>query len=681
MRITKLGRYDLVGVLGSGAMGFVYEGFDPNLKRRVAIKTINVNNLSKAQVEEYEFRFSTEAHSAARLQHPNVVSVYDSDRHDGVAFLVMEYVHGKDLKQQLEAGTLYSLKQTVSIVVALLAALEYAHAHGIVHRDVKPANVLITEHGHVKLTDFGVARIEDSGEATRTQGTVVGTLKYMSPEQIQGLPVDARADLFAAGVVLYQLLTGVRPFDADTDFGVIQKVVSQSPETVTSLNTRLPPAIDLVVSRSLAKSRDERYSSASEFALALSDACRNSDALDVVPTIKLQPNKKRSNAGAASDHDSSSSLTPSQTTSNIPTATFTGTTAIADEIELVYWKEIKDTNDIEDLNVFLVQFPAGIYAPLAKRRRRQLSDQTGANTLTQTPSANQRLSIARDDYSVKAKEHCQTHSDLKIKATAVQDDREFQLPQSDAYLSPAEQILPNETLGHSRSSVDSQPSITRKSRPGEPTLQPVCSTAVTALVNPTGGKRFYYAMLAALAALVLIIAAVLGLGQVEGEAPLQTSQVAATSNQGSKSSLEEPMKLKLPITNTVPNSVEALAAPLAKPLDIAEPKMSLVTSKAALHKPMATDKADVNLRPRIAAKVESADRRETNIHPNTAPTAPSIVGRAVSTNPRQLCEDRLLLGFQICISEQCQKPAFFNHVLCVERRKQDQQRRDQELYR
>ena len=203
--MKKIGRYDVVGVLGSGAMGWVYECWDPNLDRRVALKTIKVENLSERAASEYEVRFKVEARSAARLQHPHIVSVYDADRDSGVAFLVMEFIDGHDLKYHLDSGKLYSLKETVDIMVALLSALEYAHSQHIVHRDVKPANLLIDLNGCLKLTDFGVARIQNSGELTQTQGSVVGTLKYMSPEQIQSLPVDSRADLFAAGVVLYQL--------------------------------------------------------------------------------------------------------------------------------------------------------------------------------------------------------------------------------------------------------------------------------------------------------------------------------------------------------------------------------------------------------------------------------------------------------------------------------------------
>ena len=159
MKLYKLGRYELVGILGSGAMGCVFEAIDPNLNRRVAIKTIKIENLSAADANNYEVRFRTEAHSAARLQHPNVVSLYDSGRDDGVAFLVMEFVDGKDLKYHLDTGTLYSLEQTLEIMTALLSALEYAHRNQIVHRDVKPANLLLTLSGQIKLTDFGVARM------------------------------------------------------------------------------------------------------------------------------------------------------------------------------------------------------------------------------------------------------------------------------------------------------------------------------------------------------------------------------------------------------------------------------------------------------------------------------------------------------------------------------------------
>ena len=168
MSLKKLGRYDLIRVLGKGAMGLVYEGRDPNLDRRVAIKTIKVENLSDEAAAEYEVRFRIEARSAARLQHPNIVSVYDSDRDGDIAFLVMEFVEGDDLKHHLDKGEVYTLTQTLRIMTELLSALSYAHSQKIVHRDIKPANLLVQASGSIKLADFGVARIQDSGDTTRT---------------------------------------------------------------------------------------------------------------------------------------------------------------------------------------------------------------------------------------------------------------------------------------------------------------------------------------------------------------------------------------------------------------------------------------------------------------------------------------------------------------------------------
>jgi serine/threonine-protein kinase len=281
--LKKLGRYELIRVLGKGAMGVVYEGRDPNLDRRVAIKTVKVENLSEEAAAEYEHRFRTEARSAARLQHPNIVSVYDSDRDGDTAFLVMEYIQGDDLKHHLDRGVRYSLEQSLKIIRDLLSALDYAHKQGIVHRDIKPANLLMEPGGRVKLTDFGVARIQDSGEATRTQGSMVGTLKYMAPEQVQGQKVDSRADLFSVGVVLYQLLTDKRPFDGDNDFSIIHQIIGHEPPAPSSYNARLPSAIDAVVARALAKDREQRFDTARDFAVALQAAIRRAEDPTIVP--------------------------------------------------------------------------------------------------------------------------------------------------------------------------------------------------------------------------------------------------------------------------------------------------------------------------------------------------------------------------------------------------------------
>lgn len=348
-------------------MGVVYEGRDPNLDRRVAIKTVKVENLSEEAAAEYEHRFRTEARSAARLQHPNIVSVYDSDRDGDVAFLVMEYIQGDDLKHHLDRGVRYPLEQALKIIRDLLSALDYAHKQGIVHRDIKPANLLIEPGGRVKLTDFGVARIQDSGEATRTQGSMVGTLKYMAPEQVQGQKIDSRADLFSAGVVLYQLLTDKRPFDGDNDFSIIHQIIGHNPPTPSSINGKLPAALDAVVARALAKTREERFATARDFAVALQAAIRRAEDQTVVPP--LNPNK-RLEAGASRPLTMPGTIPPGSATSP---SSIGGSSSVTQEIELVYWKDVKDAIDPEELQGFLEKFPDGIYADLARRRLRKMA--------------------------------------------------------------------------------------------------------------------------------------------------------------------------------------------------------------------------------------------------------------------------------------------------------------------
>ncbi|MDQ3271905.1 MAG: serine/threonine protein kinase, partial [Pseudomonadota bacterium] len=391
MSLNKLGRYDIIRVLGKGAMGLVYEARDPNLNRRVAIKTIKVENLSEEAAAEYEARFKTEAHSAARLQHPNIVSVYDSDRHGDMAYLVMEFIQGEDLKHHLDSGKRYSLAQSLAMMRELLSALEYAHRQAIVHRDVKPANLLIEADGRVKLTDFGVARIQDSGEATRTQGSMVGTLKYMSPEQVQGQPIDARADLFAVGTVLYQLLTGMRPFDGDTDFAIIQQIVNHTQAAPSTTNPLLPAAIDAVLDRALAKKRDQRFGTAQEFAQALQDAMGQASDPTVVPPAS-QPGRR---AGNATDTGLQRSRAGGSTV-RLGSGTDTGST-VTQELELVYWKDIKDSEDIEDLAGFLERFPLGIYADLARRRLKKLGGNVAEDAASGTGTASITVAAPAED--------------------------------------------------------------------------------------------------------------------------------------------------------------------------------------------------------------------------------------------------------------------------------------------
>ena len=204
--LKTLGRYNIERTLGKGAMGVVYEGLDPRLGRRVAIKTILKSHLDEDTAKDYSMRFVREAQAVARLNHPNIVQVYDFGEEGDIAYLVMEFIKGKELKTFFDANERFDLKEAVRIMCELCDALDFAHNAGIIHRDIKPANVMLDAQARTKLTDFGVARVQDSDKTSveRTQaGTMVGTPAYMSPEQITGANIDKRTDVFSAGIILY----------------------------------------------------------------------------------------------------------------------------------------------------------------------------------------------------------------------------------------------------------------------------------------------------------------------------------------------------------------------------------------------------------------------------------------------------------------------------------------------
>ncbi|MBI1943715.1 MAG: serine/threonine protein kinase, partial [Betaproteobacteria bacterium] len=263
--LKRIGRYDIERVLGEGAMGVVYEGNDPRLHRRVAIKTILKSALDSDSASEYSARFAREAQAVARLNHPNIVQVFDFAEEGDVAYIVMELVRGKELKQFFEAKERFELKEVVHIMGELCDALHFAHQAGIVHRDIKPANVMIDSEGRVKLTDFGVARVTDASRTVseRTQaGAVVGTPAYMSPEQIQGETLDRRSDIFSAGVILYEFLAGEKPFTGSGAWTIAKKILQDNPAPPSTVNKSLSPLFDAVVVKSLAKDVAQRYQTA-----------------------------------------------------------------------------------------------------------------------------------------------------------------------------------------------------------------------------------------------------------------------------------------------------------------------------------------------------------------------------------------------------------------------------------
>ncbi|WP_152426861.1 serine/threonine-protein kinase [Paramagnetospirillum caucaseum] len=267
----RIGKYEIIGELGRGAMGIVYQGRDPVIGRLVAIKTRkNDDGGADAEFAEAAERFKREAIAAGRLQHPNIVAVYEYGEDDGRAFIAMELVKGRTLAQYFQAGERFSTETMLSIMDQVLSALGHAHRQGIVHRDIKPSNILITEDGQAKIMDFGIARLESS---TLTQiGTVMGSPSYMSPEQFTGEPVDARSDLYSAAVILYQGLTGEKAFAGDNLTAVMHRVLTTEPIPMTRLAAGIPPAIESVVVRGMARAPDQRFQTAKEFADALAMA-------------------------------------------------------------------------------------------------------------------------------------------------------------------------------------------------------------------------------------------------------------------------------------------------------------------------------------------------------------------------------------------------------------------------
>lgn len=620
MHLKKLGRYELVRVLGKGAMGVVYEGRDPNLDRPVALKTIMVDGLSGAAAAEYESRFRTEARSAGRLQHPNIVTVHDSDRDGDTAFLVMEYVQGEDLKQHLDRGKRYSLGEALRLLHDLLAALEFAHRQGVVHRDIKPANLLVEAGGSLKLTDFGVARI--AGEGTRTQGSMIGTLKYMAPEQVQGLKVDSRADLFSAGVVAYQLLTGTRPFDGDNDFSIIQQVIGHTPPPPSSLAPLLPRAVDAVLARALAKNRDDRYQTAAAFSQALRDAFAGMDegALASVQAPAPAPSAAAPTAPV---------LRPAATLPGAP---------IAQELELEYWRDVRDATDPRELEGFLARFPEGIYADLARRRLQRLAsssedpERTVLRGMTHAPAA-QPAAVE--------------------PAAAVTGGTPATAPPSIDAPADDTQSMPSPPAP---SMADPDPASARKE------VRP--RTAV-----------LWGAAVSVAAVIAVVVALVAGRAGGAGEEP---------------SSADASAEAVAPDTGTAPAEPAATRASAAA-VPVAALAAQPASATTASQRPAATPVSMRRARPPAEAAAQpaaappapapatapapAADKPESTaaVQPNTRPQGQRLVP------PAETCGDKFFLAREFCLQNECAKPGYQAFPACQKLREQARLREESKV--
>jgi eukaryotic-like serine/threonine-protein kinase len=583
---SKLGRYDIIRTLGHGAMGVVYEGRDPNLDRRVAIKTVRVEGLSAGAYQEYEARFRTEARSAARLQHPHVVSVYDWGRDLDITFLVMEFVQGEDLKHHLDNGQRYSLAESVNMVQDLLSALDYAHRHNIVHRDIKPANMLIQAQGRVKLADFGVARIQDSGELTRTQAGVVGTLKYSAPEQVKGLGIDHRADLFSTGVVLYQLLTGMRPFDGDSFFSISQEILNQEPPPPSSVNPALTAELDAVLTKALAKNAPNRYQSAAEFSLALQAAAAQVPAAQAL----LAPSWAERSAVWEQTQAVAARTTAQSSTD-------TTQTIVSQELELVFWNDVKDSQDAGDLESYLKRFPHGVYIDLAKRRLKRLR------------------------FAAAGEGSYGSYTQTQVLA-----------PKAPAEPSAAESTTPLGAKG------------------ARSTKAQTASRAAT----PHSNRRTMVSIgIVAVAAVALVWLAL----STRSTAPTAAAQSAVPNQAPASAPIAAPSLA--PSATLAASSATALATALAG----AAPTKTSPPPKTA-QRPASN----------AGAVAVSAAKQPTEEPKTTA--QPHVLAAA---SPKEACEDRVLLGYQICLAKECSKPAFQSHPICVDRR--EMERRNEEAAR
>src|SRR3954452_9299543 len=255
MSIQTVGRYEITGELGRGAMGVVYKALDPTIGRTVALKTMRLD-VHGLDAQEMVRRFQNEARAAGVLNHPNIVTIYDAGEEDGIFYIAMEFIEGTTLHEVLAEQRVLATDEVLQLTRQIARGLDYAHSNGIVHRDIKPANIMITGNGTVKIMDFGIAK--SGGQVTNT-GQVLGTPNYMAPEQVKGRQLDGRSDLFSLGVILYEMLTGEKPFVGQNVTTIIYKIVNENPITPRDLDVTVHPGLSAIVTKALAKAPDDRY--------------------------------------------------------------------------------------------------------------------------------------------------------------------------------------------------------------------------------------------------------------------------------------------------------------------------------------------------------------------------------------------------------------------------------------
>jgi len=287
-----LGRYKIIKEIGRGAMGVVYQGYDPRIDRIVALKTIRKDRLAESRdVEDLVMRFQKEVRATGKLVHPNIIIIYDTGEDEETAYIAMEYIEGDTLEDLIQRGIRFPMEKIIDIIDQICDGLEYTHRQGIVHRDLKPSNIMLLKGERVKITDFGISKAVGASSSSITQaGIFLGTPSYMSPEQIAGRKIDGRSDLFSLGIILYQLLTGEKPFFANTISTLMYNIVNKDPIPPSQIDSSIPFHYDEVIAKALAKDLDKRYQTAKDFVEDLKRAYRGErlmDASSIEPTMTV----------------------------------------------------------------------------------------------------------------------------------------------------------------------------------------------------------------------------------------------------------------------------------------------------------------------------------------------------------------------------------------------------------
>ena len=310
--LVKAGRYELHEELGRGAMGVVYRAHDPVIGRDVAVKTMHLSEAGTGMSrEELVGRFQTEARAAGLLTHPNIVVVFDAGEEEGIFYITMELVEGRSLQTMLDGRQVFSFPRVMKLMEQVCSALDFAHQRNVVHRDIKPANLMLTADETVKITDFGTAKILQIGTAQTSH--VMGTPSYMSPEQVKGKPVDGRSDIFSLGVILYELMTGEKPFPGQNITTVIYKIINEDPISPRSLDSSIHPGLSAVITRALAKEPSARYQTCQE----LLDALKNyRDAGNPEATVRMPA--VNNHAARSGMRETPPVVRPSLIPSNVP---------------------------------------------------------------------------------------------------------------------------------------------------------------------------------------------------------------------------------------------------------------------------------------------------------------------------------------------------------------------------